>query len=364
MIAMIQRAGAAAALILTLLSGCDNVSWGGADVTIIPPPPRASGEPPTGLEPGVERLPEGPILFLVTTEGRGGVIRPVAEISADSLRTIRPGVNVGGFADAFIAEHLRQGAEFVLFHGGMRAGTLIVQSAALEGEPACRPMPVARGALELGAGAEGVTEFLALARLQAPQVPRRTGDRLEPTRTMQVLGPILAEQMLRKRRGPLPSNWQRAMAQLRPFPVPGSQNAGFTATFLMSDTLGPGLDDEGHSLFFVAIPSQLSFDTVHVDYRVYAQDGKQAPRVIDHLDWDRDDSAELLLRVYGVDDSWLEAVGRGADGRWRRIFSNRCARVAPLPMPDTLAADPPPEPPSTESTPRPTTGTGALPPMP
>jgi hypothetical protein len=45
---------------------------------------------------------------------------------------------------------------------------------------------------------------------------------------------------------------------------------------------------------------------------------------MDYLDWSRDDQPELLLQVYGVNDTWFEAVGRGRDGEWRRIFRDRC----------------------------------------
>jgi hypothetical protein len=146
---------------------------------------------------------------------------------------------------------------------------------------------------------------------------------------MQVLAPILAERMMRARRAGLPGNWQRAMWQLTPFPVPVTQDAAFAATFLVGDTLGPGLDNLGHSTFFVGIPSQLTYDTAYVDFHDYAVASKYAPQVIDYLDWDRDDYPELLLRVYGISDSWLEAVGRGQDGKWKRMFSSRCERAAP-----------------------------------
>jgi hypothetical protein len=325
-----RRAGAAGVLILTLLSGCDNVNWGGADLTIVRPPPKIRGAQPvaTGPEPGVERLPEGPILYYVTVDERGGTLQPVAEISGDSLRAIRPGENPRAFADAFIASHMRQGAEFVLFHSGARAGTLIVQSADLNAT-LCPALPRALGTLELGSSTVQLSEFLALARVQAPQVARRNDEGLETTRTMQVLAPILAEKILRVRQAPLPANWQRAMAQLKPFPLANSTNPGFATTFLIGDTLGPGLDNDGVSLLYVGVPEQLNFDTAYIQFHNYAQDGKRAPRVIDYLDWNRDDEVELLLRVYGVNDTWLEAVGRGKDGRWRRLFSGQCETPTP-----------------------------------
>src|SRR5690606_23476261 len=111
------------------------------------------------------------------------------------------------------------------------------------------------------------SEFLALARPEAPQIPQRTRPAPQVTRSMQVLGPILAERMMRARRASLPGNWQRAMAQQMPFPIDDGQAAGFTATFLVGDTLGPGLDDQGYAMFFVALPAGNDFATPFISYR-------------------------------------------------------------------------------------------------
>jgi len=333
---VIKHAPLAGCLIIASLAGCDNVSWGGADVTIVPPPAKASGPPEPGVEPGIDPLPEGPILYHVEATAGGGRLSPVAEIAGDSVVPLRPSANPNFFHESFIAEHLRQGAEFVLFRGGVRAGTFVAQAAAVE-TTACGPAARATGLLELSASAADVREFLALAKVQAPQIPRRTVESIEPTRTMRVLAPILADQMLRSRRAPLPGNWERALAQLRPFARAGTQDLAFTATFLIGDTLGPGLDDAGASLFFVGLPARMGFDTVFVEYRDYANGGKAAPSVVDGLDWDRDDQPELLLRVYGTSDWWFEAVGTGRDGVWRRLMRDRCAAPAP-PAPATAPA--------------------------
>jgi len=340
---VIAFARAAGCLIVILLTACDNVSWGGVDVTVLPPPPRPSGAPAPGIEPGVERLPQGPVLFHVTTSGSIGSMVPVAEISGDSLLPLRATADPRVFGENFIAEHMRQGSEFVLFREGVRAGTFLVNGAVLDSS-ACGPVPRASGSLELGEAGTGVEEFLALERVQAPQIPRRPEQPLEATRTMRVLAPIYADKLLRHRNAQLPGNWERAMAQLMVVGL-STRNPGFTATFLVGDTLGPGLDDSGHSLFFVAMPTQLGYDTVYVSFHSYARTGKSAPEVVDFLDWDRDDWPELLLRVFGSRTTWYEAVGRDADGTWRRIFSDRC-EVEPPPdnaraTADTTAVSPP-----------------------
>lgn len=351
-----MRRGRAVSLLITailaVMTACDNVNWGGGDVAIVPPPPRAVAAP-GDAEPAVEEtLPEGPIIHYVARTGASATMVPVGEIVGDSMLPLRAQSDPRLFADRFIAEHLRQGSEFVLFRDGVRVGTLVVQSAAAPAGDACTALPRATGSLELSPQAAGTTEFLAVSQLHAPQVPRRIEPQLETTRGMTFVAPILAERMLRSRGAPMPASWQRAMRQVKPFPVTTGQAPGFAATFLVGDTLGPGPADQGYSLFFLAEPSpaQVGWDTVFVNYHDYARQGKAAPRVIDFLDWDRDDNVELLLQVYGVAGSWFEAVGRRADGDWHRLMTDRCEpeRAAPdpaapgqtgtrIPIPSTVA---------------------------
>jgi hypothetical protein len=340
----IRAARALSLLILALLIACDNVNWGGADLTVVRPPPKAAPPPENDTTPVVtssdEPLPTGPVVYYVARAGDRGVMVPVGEVESDSLRPLRPRADARVFSERYVAEHMRQGSEFVLFHNGSRVGTLVVQSAAqAEGQP-CLALPRATGSLELSAAASGVNEFLALSQLHAPQVPRRAEQRFDVTRTMTFVAPILAERMLRKRGAPMPGSWQGAMEQAKPFPVSTGQEPGFSATFLVGDTLGPGLDDQGYALLFLAVPSsaEVGWDTVFVNFRDYpTAGGKAAPRLVDFLDWDRDDHAELLYQVYDVNGSWFEAVGRGNRGAWRKIMSDQCEGTAGtrIPRPTT-----------------------------
>lgn len=321
-----------AALILVVATGCDNVNWGGADVAVVPPPPVTRGVSIDG-EAGEERVPQGPVLFYVAAAAGGATMVPVGEISSDSLIAIRSTHDPAAFANRFIAEHMRQGAEFALFREGARVGTFVVQGTEVPPPQACPFLPRARGILQLSAGAEQVPEFLAIAEPYAPEISRRAGPPPEISRNMQVLAPILAERLLRARRAQLPGNWQRAMAQLKPFPITGAASPGYATTFLVSDTLATGGDDNGYSLFYVGVPAQFSYDTAYVVFTDYPSGGKAAPRVIDFLDWNRDEQPDLLLQVYGVRDAWFEAVSRNRRGQWRRVFRDRCEQGSTMPIP-------------------------------
>ena len=322
-------------LILVATTSCDNVNWGGADVAVVPPPPVTRGVSFEG-EAVEERVPQGPVLFYVVPAEGGATMVPVAEIASDSLIRIRPTRDPAAFANRFIAEHMRQGAEFALFREGARVGTFVVQATEVPPANACPFLPRARGNLQLSSGAEQIPEFLAIAEPYAPEISRRAGPALQINRNMQVLSPILAERLLRARGAQLPGNWQRAMAQLEPIPITGAAGPGYAATFLVSDDLKPGGDNNGYSLFYVGVPSQFSYDTAYVEFHNYPATGKAAPRLVDFLDWNRDEQPDLLLQVYGLRDVWFEAVSRSQRGQWRRVFQDRCEQgtsTMPLPGP-------------------------------
>jgi hypothetical protein len=324
-----------------LIGGCDNIDWGGADVAIVPPPPRADALPASGEDLAADPLPEGPLLFYVAPTSEGASMVPIAEISGDSLRPLRGEKDQRMYANRLVAAHMRRGSEFVLFRRGTRVGNLVIQQASVPQTNACPMLPTARGTLELSAGAQQIPEFLAISKVNAPEVGRNVPFTTEPNRSMQVNAPILAERMIRARRAELPGNWQRAMAQLQPFPIANSRDAGFAATFLIGDELRSGGDNVGYSLFFLAQPgAQFGYDTVFVSFTDYPTAGKAAPRIVDFLDWNRDGQVDLLLQVFGPAGTWFEAVSKDQRGEWQRAFRDRCERTSggAVPQADTSAA--------------------------
>ncbi|HEX6134321.1 MAG TPA: hypothetical protein VFZ24_10160 [Longimicrobiales bacterium] len=340
---VIRSARAAAGLIVILLAGCDNVSWGGVDLAVVPPPPKAVETPEGAEEAGVEPLPTNPILYYVVRTGAGAVLMPVGQITGDSLAPIRAAGDAATYAGRFVAEFMRQGSEFTLYTGGRRAGTLLVQTAGVPEVPTCPLLPTATGSLELSSDVSA-TEFVALARADAPNVTARADRPEVPPGVRARIAPILAERAIRARGAELPGNWAAALEQVTAFPAGSAGTSAYAATLLVGDTLGPGLDNDGYSLFYVfaPTPSQTGYDTAFVSFRSYPETGKAAPRVIDYLDWNRDGFPELLLRVYGVSDSWFEAFGRGRDGAWRRIFRDRCEEGGRV-MPEAAPPDTTPE---------------------
>jgi hypothetical protein len=330
-----------AVLMLAATTACDNIDWGGADVAIVPPPPRADALPASADDLAADPLPEGPLLFYVVPTTEGASMVPVAEISGDSLRALRGTRNARAYAQRLIAAHMRRGSEFVLFRRGSRVGNFVIQQSSAPSEDVCPMLPTARGTLELSSSAAQIPEYLAISKVSAPEMGRNIPFATEPNRSMQIIAPILAERMIRARRAELPGNWQRAMAQLQPFPMANSRDAAFAATFLVGDELRSGGDNVGYSLFFIAQPgAQFGYDTVFVNFTNYPTGGKAAPRVVDFLDWNRDGQVDLLLQVFGPTGTWFEAASKDQRGEWELAFRDRCERAAgsAVPLADTTAA--------------------------
>ncbi|MEJ2678514.1 MAG: hypothetical protein P8174_05480 [Gemmatimonadota bacterium] len=326
----------AALLIVTLATGCDNVHWGGFQVTIVRPAPKGGKLATAAAAPG-ERLPEGPLLYYVRVDstGRRGVIRPVGEIQGNGLRALRPS-DPSVYEPAFISQHFEAGARYILFRRGQQSGTLTVDSAGNAPPDACRPLPHGIGDVQLDRNTEA-REFLALIQPRTA-TPRATVPQ-PPTvdRRRRVVAPILANHLLDARHATLPTNWSHALAQITPFPIAGSDDDAFAATFLVGDTLAPGFDDVGESLFFIAVPhAQVGYDTVFVRFADYARTGKSAPRVIDYLDWNHNGQPDLLLDVYTTHRSHFMAVG-GTGDNWHLLLDETCQPLPP--PPDTTPAE-------------------------
>lgn len=340
---------AAAVLIVMLLSGCDNVQWGGVDLAFVPPPPKGNadaGEVDTDIE-NATRMPAGPVLYHVhLTRSGTPVLLPIAEVSGDSLRSL-DSEDWELFGARFIGQFLRDGSEFTLFRQGQRVGTFVVRDAALPEPGVCPRLPRAVGTLELAQRGDSIrpTEYLAMAKADAPDENPRIRGGLPVSRGMQVIAPILAERLLRSRGAQLPGNWRAAMAQLVPFPLPDTPEPGFATTFLVGDQMGTGPYEStvAYSVFFVGVPkAQVGYDTAHVSFRDFPTQGKAIPRIVDYLDWDRDEQVELLLEIYGTNSSNFAAVAKVGD-KWQRIFVDRCEVQAPKQPTDTIAGSAPEE---------------------
>ena len=307
------------------VGACDNVEWGGIDIDVVPPPSRT---PEAAGTEASDALPEGPILFYVHRDTARTTVIPVGQITGDGLEPVTPSGDPDAFGTRFMDAFLAPGTELALFRRGQRVGSVTVGTAAMPAGAVCRPLPRATGTATLTGSAE-TEEFLALDTAVAPE--SRAPDGLGRARSMEVTGDMMARRMLAERDVPVTSA-APLRRQLLPFPLADSPDPGFTATYLVDDSLGLGQDDAGAALFALFTPEgQTGYGPAFVGFADYAAGRKAAPRVIDFLDWDRDGSVELLLEVFGTTASWFRAVGRQGE-HWGAIFEDQCdPRTAPAP---------------------------------
>ncbi len=319
---------AAPLLILTALAGCDNVSWGGASVQVVRPPPardvasvavEADPTPTLGL-------PTGSVLFHVVRTANGATIVPVAEVARDSLRALRrpAGVSPQAFEQRFRETVLPPNAQLVLFRRGAAVGTVTVQGPA--GVNACGvPMSAGQATTVAAAAAEG--EFLAFRKGLEPEV---RGEYVAP----QVNGPIIryaslvAEKLVLQNGLPRPRSWPGAQRNLQPLDVVHGGTPEMAATYLVGDELGVGGGQpDGWSVFYVAsYETRTGYTPFYTEVRDYRKTGKAAPKLIDYLNWNGAGENEMLVQVFGPRDAWYEAVSRDKGGRWQKVWEGQPCR--------------------------------------
>jgi hypothetical protein len=322
----------AAPLILTAQAACDNVEWGGAAVHVVTPPPPGAGQA-TVPEPGTVAglgLPTGRVLFHVVRGDDGSArLTPVAEISGDSLRTIRrpAGVAPQAYEQRFRQAVMDVNTEFVLFRRGAEVGTMIVRA---PGPVTSCGVPTSTGQASTVAAAAVEREFLAFRRGLAPEV---IGEYTPPQveGTIQRYASLIAERLVLQNGLQRPRSWPGAQRDLQALNLVRGGQAEMASTYLVGDGLGIGpADPEGYSVFYVASYEQRAgYTPLYTEVRDYDKTGKGAPKLVDHLNWNGTGGAEMLIQVFGTRESWYEAVSQD-EGSWRKVWeAQRCREPAP-----------------------------------
>ncbi len=324
----LQRAGRRAAVLMVTLAlgGCDNVEWGGIDVSVREPEVErvdTTVDADTVPEAPALRLPSGPVLFHVRRQDAAGtaVIEPIAELTAGGLNALGPLRPDRGaeYDSAFAVAFYPAESTYPLFRGPTRVGSFIVRESADPGSGAC-PALRARGWPELRPGADTLSEFLAW-----PAGTRSGRDTLETPgyrSEMRPLSRVLAQQVVRRAR--TPGNWRmRGPADLRAARV-GDGRLGFAVTFMVGDELERGSPpDSAGTVFLVADhdPARGYFP-LYAEAEWYGPGGKRALRWLDAVDLVGDDAPEWVVRAYGDLTRWYEVIGRPDTAR-AIIWSSR-----------------------------------------
>jgi len=314
--------------IVIVATGCDQVEWGGIDVSLRRPSEdlvsdSASDEAEV-VEDTVSVGPSlGPVLYMGYRDGDQATLVPVAEIVPDGLVPVE-GIGSVEASRSFAAAHLTPGSEFTLFSEGARIGSFTAESFSVD-ERFCRVRPQVQGRIELRLGAATVQKFLA--------VPTRDGSELGyGTYSPVVQTTVLRNTSLRMARGVMPAvsalgpedllNIRRDVQMFRARP---GATPSVVATFVYADDLAVGpAAREAYSIFLAADDDDgAGYRRTYVDYRLGSRDGKGAARYFDHLDIDGDGSDEVVLEVMGERSMWLSTLTRQG-GAWVEGYRDPC----------------------------------------
>lgn len=299
------------------------MQWGGSHIEFVPPPP-----PPGALSIQPDEqvytefgLPRGSVLFHVRRTDEGAQLVPVAELSGDSLRSIRrpAGVSPEAYESRFRESVIPPGSEFRIFRGGALVGTFLAQR---PGPVTSCGVPTTYGSATVVAAATDAPEYLAFRRGLEPTV---TGEftPLQITGSIRTYASIVAERLILQNGLPRPRSWQGAQRDLQPVEINQGGHPEMVATYLVGDSLAAGpADAAGYSVFYLAdYQTARGYNPIFSEVHDYRQDGKIALRLVDYLNWDGEEGPEIVLEVFRASGSGYSLLQRSGQ-EWRRVWES------------------------------------------
>lgn len=319
------------AVILTVPSGCDNVTWGGVDVRLQAPPPQAEVAPASVIEEEPEvplpPLPDGPILLAGTREGDVATLSVVGEVRGDALAALPTEEEVPGFRAHFTQSLLAPGTQLVLFSEGVRIGRLTVTENS-EDTRSCSPRPQVTGVVELVPGASAARRIMALTDTASVRRPFGEFRAWNHDYDQRVASLALASEAIPQVGAAWPPSLLETRADIQAFRLPDARGASVAATFLFNDRLAVSAPGEGaYAIFVMGTAEGSAYRSSYLGYRPAGTEGKGAPRYFGHLDWDGDGDSEILLDVFGAEHRWFASLGQ-RNGSWTQTWQDACGAPA------------------------------------
>lgn len=322
------------AVIVTAMTGCDNVSWAGFDVSLQrADPPPGSLHPGEALleEPGLPPLPEGDVVYLVRRdEGASASAFAFASLEGGTFGPL-PGDGSDAWTEHFARSLLPAGSELILFADGARIGTFIAGETFANDTSLCISRPRVDGVVELVPGATQPGVYLAVPFDRAAHITRGVWNPPEATQEIRNASLNLAGELMNQLGTPWPQGTVAALRRdLTLLSPPASRDSvppppAFAVTFLNEDLLRVGdASRSAWSLFYVARHDGTRYRPTLVHYHLYQRDGKAAPRILAWTDLTGDGNEEILVEVFGARDRWLVLAGLQG-GEWRTLLEDPCA---------------------------------------
>ena len=314
--------------IVIVATGCDNVEWGGIDVSLRRPSEALDSDPPADEVEAVEdTVPDGPslgpVLYLGYRDGDEATLVSVAEIRPDGLFPIE-GIGSAEASRSFVAQHLTPGQQFTLFSEGAQVGTFSAESFSVD-ERYCSVRPEVRGHIELTQAESTVRKFLAVPAQEARELGDRAYSPVVQTTDLRNTSLRMALRALRDVGVFLAGDVRDIRRDIQVFRARPGAAPTVVATFVSDDDLAVGpAPREAYSIFLTADDDDgAGYRRSYVDHRSQSRDGKGAARYFDHLDIDGDGSDEVVLEVMGEQSMWLSALTRQG-GDWVEVYRDPC----------------------------------------
>ena len=308
-------------LIVSTVSACDNVQWGGTQIEVVPPPPPLSelSIPPDDRVYGEFGLPRGSVLFHVARTNEGALLVPVAELSGDSLRMIRRPAEVSpaAYENRFRETVIPAGAEFRLFRRGAMVGTFLAQR---PGPVTSCGVPTMYGSATVVAAATDAPEYLGFRRGLEPSVSGEFTP-LQITGSIRTYASIVAERLILQNGLPRPRSWQGAQRDLQAIEVMPGGHPEMATTYLVGDSLAVGpADPQGYSVFYLGdYETQRGYMPIYSEVHDYRRDGKMSLRLVDYLNWDGQEGAEILVEVFRARGKGYALIQQVGD-QWQKTW--------------------------------------------
>jgi hypothetical protein len=312
--------------IVIVATGCDNVEWGGVELSLSSPSDSVVSESvpeATEVVESIDSRTVGPILYLGHRAGGEATLVAVAEIGPNGLFPLE-GSGSAEASRTFAAEHLSPGLEFTLFSDGARVGRLTAERFSVD-QRYCGVRPQIRGPIELTPSAATVQTFLALPRREGNAFAYGAYSPVVATRDLRVTSLNTMQQIIPTVGALWPVSVLGIRQDVQMFRARPGGAPTVVATFVYADELSVGPAARGAYSVFLASDDVdgTGYRGSYVDYQLFSRDGKGSARYFDHLDVDGDGSDEMVLEFMGENSMWLSALGRQGEF-WVEKYRDPC----------------------------------------
>lgn len=326
----------ASLVIITGVTACDNVAFGGIQIELRPPEEAPGGPVVEGLAEGEAVVPEpllpvelDPLLYVVErADGSRATILPIAQLSEDGYRPLPDTDEIPDLMERFALDRWERGTEFSLLAHGSRVGTLISEGTTVSDSSRCLVRPRGSGYVEVRPEAAGQGWFLAV---RAPEATLREPWVAVPSLT-QDAGLRAASLNLAQRMIPIlgvlwPTSIPEVRRDLQPFSLEKADGSALAVSYVYGDRLSVGRSNpRAYSLFILAAEGETRYESILTWYQRAAA-GKAFPRFLGAHDARSVGTPDAVLEVYGEMDRWFTILG-AVDEDWSVLYLDACGEPA------------------------------------